>query len=617
MPEPMTPAQIAKQALRRLAMSKLEPTPENYARAYAAESGEALVETLPERALPALQRMLLWVGDPTERQQLWQALRSAQWDEAQRHADRLLAADGPSAQGEALSQTVERLVRGLERGGKQWTLARKKDGLQRVLLANKSDSARLVRRLGLLVQSWDGDVSDDAGVDVVDGTDRDDSGGTPSQFIQTLERDSRLPDPADDERDERAHIALSLPPLPSQWPQAGNALHATVQAALAPLADALAQEAHILELTQALAREHAKLQTDGADEASSLAIVTLSEKAQRALGHRQQLMQQLGGLCQELSSSLAELSEDESWAQGQMAVMNEALSQGLSPRAVRSVAERLAATREKQRAMRAERIQARDALKGLIQTLLSDISELGQHTGRFSENMGHYAETIQRADTLESLTGVVREMVQESRTVQGLVQQTQSRLHEEHGRATALTQRVQDLESELQRLSNEVQTDQLTRVANRRGLATAFANEQAKLAREAAPLSLALLDIDNFKKLNDSMGHAAGDEALRGLAARAQSILRPGDLVARYGGEEFVLLLPNTPIDEAALVLGRLQRALSASLFQHQGTDVFVTFSAGCTLYRVGEALEQALDRADEALYEAKRNGKNRTCTAP
>jgi diguanylate cyclase len=94
-------------------------------------------------------------------------------------------------------------------------------------------------------------------------------------------------------------------------------------------------------------------------------------------------------------------------------------------------------------------------------------------------------------------------------------------------------------------------------------------------------------------------------------------MLRPGDLVARYGGEEFVLMLPNTPIDEAQQVLQRLQRGLSKSLFVHDGKDVFVTFSAGVTLYRAGETLETALDRADVALYEAKHTGKNKACVAP
>jgi len=221
---------------------------------------------------------------------------------------------------------------------------------------------------------------------------------------------------------------------------------------------------------------------------------------------------------------------------------------------------------------------------------------------------------------------VVREMVEESRSVQSLVQQTQARLSSEHDKANSLSQRVEALEGELLRLSNEVQTDQLTQIANRRGLLAAFATEQAKLERDIGDavsegdtqrIALALLDIDNFKKLNDSLGHGAGDVALKSLAERVQASLRPGDLVARYGGEEFVLMLPRTPIEEAQAVLQRLQRALSASLFMHEGRDVFVTFSAGVTLYRAGETLEAALDRADVALYEAKHTGKNRACVAP
>jgi diguanylate cyclase len=90
--------------------------------------------------------------------------------------------------------------------------------------------------------------------------------------------------------------------------------------------------------------------------------------------------------------------------------------------------------------------------------------------------------------------------------------------------------------------------------------------------------------------------------------------LRPTDLVARYGGEEFVVLLPDTPVQEGEQILTRLQRSLSGGLFMHEQRQVFVTFSAGVTLYRQGEPIEAALERADEALYEAKRTGKNRTC---
>ena len=102
--------------------------------------------------------------------------------------------------------------------------------------------------------------------------------------------------------------------------------------------------------------------------------------------------------------------------------------------------------------------------------------------------------------------------------------------------------------------------------------------------------------------------------ALKTLAGHVQAQLRAVDIVARFGGEEFVVLLPGVPVDEAQVTLTRLQRTLSASLFMHDGREVFVTFSAGVTRFRQGEPLEAALERADEALYEAKRTGKNRTC---
>ena len=168
----------------------------------------------------------------------------------------------------------------------------------------------------------------------------------------------------------------------------------------------------------------------------------------------------------------------------------------------------------------------------------------------------------------------------------------------------------------MRRLSEEVSTDQLTQIANRRGLLQAFDAERARVERSGEPLAIGLLDIDNFKRLNDELGHAAGDTALKMLADVVSKALRPTDLVARYGGEEFVVLLPDTPVDEAGQILTRLQRSLSGGLFMHENKQVFVTFSAGVTPYRPGETIEAALERADQALYEAKRTGKNRTCVA-
>jgi diguanylate cyclase len=268
----------------------------------------------------------------------------------------------------------------------------------------------------------------------------------------------------------------------------------------------------------------------------------------------------------------------------------------------------------RQARVRAERDSARMALKDAISQMLTELDALGEHTGRFSDSMASYVDTITNADSLESLASVVRQMVEDGRAVHGLVSETQGRLNEGRQRAAELEARVQSLETELRRLSDEVSTDVLTEVANRRGLIQAFEVETARLERQGGELAVGLLDIDNFKKLNDTLGHAVGDVALKTLAGHVQKQLRAVDVVARFGGEEFVVLLPGVPVAEAQATLTRLQRLLSASLFMHDGREVFVTFSAGVTQFRPGETLEAALERADEALYQAKRTGKNRTC---
>jgi diguanylate cyclase len=358
------------------------------------------------------------------------------------------------------------------------------------------------------------------------------------------------------------------------------------------------------------------LQNRDATPADAEELEALCGRADRLIAHRQRLLDQLGELTRELTDSLADLAEDDSWAQGQCVAMRAVLESGLSVRGVRSVGDLLRVTRERQLSLRQERDRAREALKGLINRMLSELGELGSQTGRFHESVGRYADVIERADSLESLAGVVREMVEESRTVASLVNQTQQRLHAEHQRASDLDVRVQHLEGELRRLSAEVATDPLTQVANRRGMVAEFEVERARHERDGLVLSLGLIDIDNFKRLNDELGHAAGDIALKSLAHAVRDALRPTDRVARFGGEEFVVMLPATAADEAQQVLTRVQRSLSGSLFLHESRPVFVTFSAGVTAYRPGESLEAALERADVALYEAKRTGKNRTCLA-
>jgi diguanylate cyclase len=548
------PALIAKGALRRLAIARLEPTPDNFARAYAEEAGQ------PPPAV----------------------------------ADKADTAD--KALGPAWAALIERVARGLERGGRQWTLARKKESLQRVLDGSRTDLNKLQQRLQPLLTAWEGDQPLRA-VDEspADGEAQNDPGSEPT-------------DPP-----ETAAAAAPVDPAANGGPPLVAELERTVRAALP------ADDPRGRELADRLAALAGRVVAEGATAPLVAAVAEVCTLARRLFGHRHHLTEELARLCQELGAGLTELAEDESWAQGQAASLRARLAEGISVRSVKATAEMLSEARCRQHLVRDERNAARDALKALIQQLLGELGSLGEQTGRYHDSVGRHAEAISRADTLQGLASVVREMVEESRAVQTLVSQTHQRLLSQHARAGELESRVRDLEADLRRLSEEVTTDALTQVANRRGLALAFEKECAVQQRDgdpSAPLAIGLIDIDNFKKLNDTLGHRAGDHALKALAGAVREQLRPADQLARFGGEEFVVLLPATPLAEAQQVLTRLQRTLTASLFMHDDREVFVTFSAGVTAWRPGEALEQALERADEALYEAKRTGKNRTCMA-
>ena len=532
------PAQLAKAALRRLAAEKHEPTPDNYARAYRLEAGTvAAVAAEP-------------------------------------------AADAP-----ALAMLIERIVRGVERGGRNWTAGRKKESLQRVLSSSRSDMGRLQQRLSQLVGSWESETADTA-VEAKDAL-------TPATPVLAGSAPAAGP----------PHLGPGF-----AWERVVTLLGGTVLHALP------AQDGAPHELADALAGITRRINEEGATPPLVEALEALCQRAAGVLAHRHHLTDQLGTLCRELTQALTDLAENESWAKGQCDAMQVRIAEGLTARGVRAVSELLRTTRERQGQLRGERERARDALKAMIGRMLGELDELGSQTGQFHASVGRYADVIERADSLESLAGVVREMVEESRSVQALVRQTQQRLHDGHARADELARRVGELEGEMKRLSDEVSTDQLTQISNRRGLLQVFETERARLERTGGSLAVGLLDIDNFKRLNDELGHSVGDTALKSLAVVVSEALRPTDLVARYGGEEFVVLLPDTPLAEAQKILARLQRTLTGGLFMHEQRQVFVTFSAGVTVYVPSERIEDALERADQALYEAKRTGKNRTC---
>ena len=162
-------------------------------------------------------------------------------------------------------------------------------------------------------------------------------------------------------------------------------------------------------------------------------------------------------------------------------------------------------------------------------------------------------------------------------------------------------------------------TDPLTGLLNRRALEIAFERARAMIARNGGQVCLLMLDIDHFKRINDTYGHPAGDEVLKTLAGLLGSNLRPTDEKARIGGEEFVCLLPNASLQDAITLGERLRLSVKETAFRipaSGGTVTeHITISLGATYWQSPESLDDAIGRADEAMYEAKGSGRNRLVT--
>ena len=163
---------------------------------------------------------------------------------------------------------------------------------------------------------------------------------------------------------------------------------------------------------------------------------------------------------------------------------------------------------------------------------------------------------------------------------------------------------------------NMLNQDHLTGVGSRKALLEQLAAHIAQAAHTGAPFALLLVDIDHFKKINDTHGHAAGDAALVHFVQLARACLRPTDFLGRLGGEEFAVLMPNTDPAAAQRADARLRAALAGAPCVFQGATIAFRYSGGLAAHRAGDTVASLMARADERLYAAKRQGRNRTLLA-
>ncbi len=369
-----------------------------------------------------------------------------------------------------------------------------------------------------------------------------------------------------------------------------------------------------LEQTQALIK--ALRQPDADAMAVKQLLANYGHRLSFAAEDQAEIKQVLLKLLHLIIENISHLSLDDVWLKGQVDALMAVCVPPLTLRRLDEVEQRLKDVIFKQTEAKTRAVQAQEDMRQMVAAFIERLASMTESTSGFHTQMEDSARLIEQAKSiaeiapvLKDVVGATRNMAQDSQTARDALQGMKKKVEATEAELTKLHQ-------ELDRVSALARHDPLTGALNRQGLDEAVNREVSKVKRMDTPLCVAMLDIDNFKKLNDTQGHATGDVALAHLASVAREVMRPQDTLARYGGEEFVILLPDTPLDKGIEAMTRLQRELTKRFFLAGAEKMLITFSAGVAQLVTGETGVDAIRRADQAMYLAKRAGKNRVLGA-
>ncbi|WP_022664549.1 GGDEF domain-containing protein [Desulfospira joergensenii] len=250
-----------------------------------------------------------------------------------------------------------------------------------------------------------------------------------------------------------------------------------------------------------------------------------------------------------------------------------------------------------------------------FQKVLTEIAEQfgksGVRLDAHDNTFKNYADELGRATSMEAISRIARNILAETKAV---IQSTRSLKDQ----MDATTMEIHSLRKEIEGIKQTAITDMLTGLINRRGLDEIFPRVLDKVRQSQAPISLALMDIDLFKRVNDEHGHLIGDNVLKMLAQVLKDHIKGKDTAARFGGEEFLLVLPDTPLEGARILIEQIRKTLGKMKWVAKDTRKsigMITVSTGIAQYREGEGIEDFIKRADNGLYFAKQTGRNRTIT--
>lgn len=594
---PLSALEIARETLRQLALKKLQPTPENYRTVFLEISGDPAISSFPDQELKAIQAVLPRKNAKQIRfaRQLEKAIAEKSWAGLQSAVTELSAIQVGAEV--SWPDLLRNLLQQLDMSHAEMTRLQKKESLEHILSVSAT-SDLLFSRLQSLVGSWNKNTLTTPTVLVED-----------SLLVSPEASDLAVVNPVEKSNKK----LLESPDFPSDLAALqgllGQFLNNALVTVLHKSPDLLAE---VKEISVAL---------EAARDVPTLKQLVerfkrISYRAHFVVEDEVELKAVLLRLVQLIVDNISELVVEDEWLSGQIKVMQMLLNNPLELRQLDEVERRMKDVIIQQSMLKKNLTEANDRLKLMLAAFVDHLINFSEVTGSYHGKIEEFSEKISLAKNPAEITDLLNEVMHETRLVQVDTARSRDEMSLMKNRVHNAEQEIARLHKELSATSQLIRHDQLTGVLNRKGLDEALQKEINRQQRQGVPLSLALLDVDNFKSINDMRGHSVGDLALVHLVEVVQKTLRPQDVLARYGGEEFIVLLPGTGVEDAVAAMMRVQRMLTREYFMDKDDKVLITFSCGVVAVTDLEAADELIRRADSAMYLAKRSGKNRVVAA-
>ncbi|MDO9152027.1 MAG: GGDEF domain-containing protein [Methylotenera sp.] len=603
MEQKLTSLEIARQTLIKLSKSQRPPTPENYRQVYdeiagtASSSTKAILDNTLNKVLlekskgnakyAAIAKKISSLIDKHDAVNLDTQLRA------------LISNDAENESDIQWGTLLRYLLKQLDLNHTGLTAASKKDGLNRVITNFGNDSSQLAEKVQTLITSWgegktanieispnelskpihhgQSSKKDEASLSIHHHADKNDVNHAEAAIAW---RDILI----------RTIRILVLPKF-TDTPSAANRVEELIKEA---------EAAHTLEQIN---------QLNGSLRSTLL-------RAEMQTDSQRRMQEALIEILRLLVASMADLTIEDQWLHAQIMIVKEIVSKPLKIDTVYNAESSLKELIFKQSQIKPGLIEAKETLRSMVSTFVSRLADITTSTGNYQSKIEEYHNQINAVEDISELNTILESLVGDIGEMNNEAKANHVTLLESQKKAEEAEKKINELTLKLDYISEAAHEDFLTGALNRRGMDEALIREFERSDRHGTPLSLAMLDVDHFKKINDTMGHSTGDKALAHLSKVVKSILRSTDVLARYGGEEFVILLPGSNQKDAVTVVSGLQRDLTKNFFLHNSERVLITFSAGVAERLHGESVDSVLPRADAALYLAKQSGRNRVIGA-